>query len=339
MISGSRRAVVRLALYGAPAVVALVLAAVKCWEAWPSWQEAARARALVQSLREANPRLSGMASEQLARIGSAALGPLVEATRDRDPRVRRMAYAALKHMVPMPDALASTLASGLRDGDAAVRRGAAAVLARMDPHAKEVAGSLATALGDEDHEVRYQAARALQGIEPGGRPLKVLLALLTDPNLSLEQPNGRTDVAATILRMGPEAEARAIAALTSRIGEGSRSMRREAVECIGLFGSHAVGAVPALEKVLSDEDRLLRCLAALSLSEIEGMYKGRARALLQQLVDDPGLPPELREPTRWTVAVNLVGGSEHSHPVHRLRQVAEAFRLAEARGSESEGGP
>jgi hypothetical protein len=81
-----------------------------------------------------------------------------------------------------------------------------------------------------------------------------------------------------------------------------------------------------LERALSDEDRVVRCLAALALSEIEGWEKGRARAVLKAMFDDPALSPWMRTPVRWVIHSQLVNGSEFSQPVHVLRSLVADLR-------------
>ena len=101
---------------------------------------------------------------------------------------------------------------------------------------------------------------------------------------------------------------------------------------LGAFRASGAGAaIPALERALSDEDRVVRCLAALALSEIEGWEKGRARAVLKAIVDDPALSPGMRKPVRWVIHSQLVNGSEFSQPVHVLRSLVADLRQAEDR--------
>ena len=129
--------------------------------------------------------------------------------------------------------------------------------------------------------------------------------------------------------MGGETEARALASLISLIADDAPAVRREAIECLERLGPRARAAIPALERALGDEDRVVRCLAALALSEIEGWEKGRARALLKGMVDDPALPPGMRKPVRWVIHSDLVNGSEFSQPVHVLRNLVADLRRAE----------
>jgi hypothetical protein len=84
-----------------------------------------------------------------------------------------------------------------------------------------------------------------------------------------------------------------------------------------------------LERALGDDDRVVRCLAALALSEIEGSEKGRARTLLKGMVDDPALPLRMRKPVRWVIESKLVNGSEFSHPVRVVRNLVVELRQAE----------
>lgn len=110
----------------------------------------------------------------------------------------------------------------------------------------------------------------------------------------------------------------------------------------GTFRASVCAAIPALERALGDQDRVVRCLAGLALSEIEGWEKGRARTVLEAMVDDLALSHEMRKPVRWVINSQLVNGSEFSQPVHVLRRVVADLRQAEDRakiGSPRPSGP
>jgi HEAT repeat protein len=247
--------------------------------------------------------------------------------------------------MPAPKAAIPALVLGLRDSDSRVRRQAADALARFGPEAgKEGTDGLAEALADQVPDVRFRAARALSRIEGRGREpvVQVLLALAASPvatrpasvvssatPLSDTRPPDRFDVVEVIRRLGNETESHAVSALIPLTVAEDPSVRREAAECLGLFGPRARSAVPGLERALGDDDPVVRCLSALSLSEIEGWEKGRARTLLNELVDSPSLPPGSRQRVRWVVQSDLVGGSEFSQPVHTLRALVFEYRQTE----------
>jgi hypothetical protein len=212
-----------------------------------------------------------------------------------------------------------------------IRRDAADALVRFGPEALAAAEGLKQAMRDEDPDARFRAARALSKVEGGASEpaLGVLLALMTDPEAA-RLPD-RTVMVPVIRRMGPSAEARAVAALIPMIDAKDPLIRRTAIECLERLGPPAGDATSALKKTLRDEDLVVRCLAALALSEIEGWGIGHARSTLQGLADSPELPAGMQKQVRWVVTANLVAGSEVSQPVHTLRRLVAEFRLAEAR--------
>ena len=176
-----------------------------------------------------------------------------------------------------------------------------------------------------------RSARALWRI--GGKTSELappaLLSMVAQPTVT--SPPVRLDATDVVSKMGGETEARALASLISLTADDAPAVRREAIEGLERFGPRARVAIPALERALSDEDRVVRCLAASALSEIEGWEKGRARALLKGMVDDPALSCGMRKPVRWVIDSALVNGSEFSQPVHVLRGLVADLRQAEGR--------
>jgi HEAT repeat protein len=155
-----------------------------------------------------------------------------------------------------------------------------------------------------------------------------LLDLVAAPVVT--RPPARIAAVGVLHRMGDEAVARSIAALIPLVDARGASVRREAIECLATLGPRARDAVPALERALADEDRLVRCLAALALSDIEGWGKGRARSMLSREAESPALSAAMRQQVRWVLGANLVAGSEISQPVHILRSLVADLRRAEA---------
>jgi HEAT repeats/HEAT repeat len=104
------------------------------------------------------------ALEQLASIagvGAIAVPVLIEALRDADSRVRRLASTTLGQIglaaVPL-------LIETLRDADSDVRGAAANALGQIGPAAAEAVPLLIEALRDADSRVREAAANALKSI-------------------------------------------------------------------------------------------------------------------------------------------------------------------------------
>ena len=341
---GSRRGRVLFGplLYGTLVVAGLILAGLGLWSLWPTWRQSWQLRTYASELRGPSPLFARRAAEKLAQAGPAAVPWLTEAARDPDARVRSLAFSTLGYTRPPSKAAVEALIVGLRDDDARARYEAADALGRLGPDAVSAAEALARALEDGDPGVRLRSARALWRI--GGKVSELaptaLLGLVeqTAPT----NPPVRLDATDVIIKMGGETEKRALASLISLLADHAPAVRREVIECLERFGPRARDAVPAFERALGDEDRVVRCLAALALSEIEGWEKGRARAVLKAMVDDPALSPGMRKPVRWVIHSQLVNGSEFSQPVHVLRSLVADLRQAEDRakiGSPRPSGP
>jgi hypothetical protein len=316
-------------LYGTLAFACLTFVGLGFWSLWPTLQQSFEMRTYASELRGNSPLLAGRAAEKLARAGPAAVPWLTDLARDPDARVRSLAFSTLGGIRPLSEPALRILVAGLRDNDARARCEAADALGRFGPDALMAADALVGALGDKEAGVRLRAARALWRI--GGKASElappVLLSLVALP--AVTRPPVRLDAVDVIGRIGGETEARALASLISLTDNEAPAVRREAIECLAQLGRRARVAIPVLERALVDDDRVVRCLAALALSEIEGWEKGRARTLLNGMVDDPALPARVRKPVQWVIDSNLVNGSEFSQPVHVLRSLVAELRQAE----------
>jgi HEAT repeat protein len=309
----------------------LTLPGLGLWSLWPTWRQSWQMRAYASELKGPSPLFARRAAEKLAQAGPVAIPWLTDAARDADSGVRSLAFSTLGYTRPPSKAAVEALIAGLRDDDARARREAADALGRLGPDAAMAADALAVALGDGDSGVRLRSARALWRI--GGKASELappaLLSLVAQTTVT--SPPVRLDAIDAIVKMGGVTEARALAALTSLTEDDAAAVRREVIECLERLGPRARGAIPALERALGDEDRVVRCLAALALSAIEGWEKGRARALLKGMVDDPALSPGMQKPVRWVIDSALVNGSEISQPVYVLRGLVADLRQAEDR--------
>lgn len=320
-------------LYGTLVLACLILMGLGLWSLWPAWRQSMEMRKYASELRGSSPLFARRAAEKLAKAGPMAVPWLADAAKDPDARVRSLAFSTLGNTLPLSKAAIKTLVAGLGDEDARARCEAADALGQFGPEVVTAADALAEALGDRDPGVRLRAARALWRI--GGKASElsspVLLSLLAQA--AVASPPVRLDATDVIGKIGGETEARALSSLISLTDDHAAAVRREAMECLARFGPRARVAIPALERALGDDDRVVRCLAALSLSEIEGWEKGRARTLLKRMVDDPALPPGMGKQLRWVTDANLVNGSEFSQPVHVLRDLVAELRQAEERSN------
>lgn len=332
-------------LWSTLAVAGLAVPIMAFRDVYPRWSRSWEVRRLAAAIRDANPHIGQPAARALSQAGQPAIPGLVAALSDGDPAVRRRAAWALGMMVPRPGGALSSLGIALRDGDAEVRRRAADALGRIGPEAATQAPALRASLGDPDPNVRFGSARALGQIEgPDGDPVvRAVSDLLTVPAVlhlpEADRGSGvpdRTAAAELVRGMRPEAQGRVVAVLIPLVSSPDSTIRRAAIECLGRLGPAAGNATTALERAARSDDLVTRGLAALVLVELEGRERGRARAVLQELLDSEALRPGLISAPmlgqmRWVTTANLVAGSEIYQPVHVLRALVADLRRAEVR--------
>jgi HEAT repeat protein len=108
----------------------------------------------------------------LQRIGPAAASGVIQVLRkDRDPRVRAAAAAALPGLQAegdSPQQVLDALLGALKEDEALVRVAAAYALGATRTKAPDVVAALRKALKDRDGSVRTAAAAALKHIDAEG---------------------------------------------------------------------------------------------------------------------------------------------------------------------------
>lgn len=133
----------------------------------PALIEALGNRNRVVSLDEDLP---GKAAVALARIGPAAIPPLVKALTHEDDLIRGGAGDALGRIGPDADCAVPAIVEALEDERMIVRATAARALGTMGPRAAPAAPALAVALRDQYSLVRRHAAEALGAIGDAAQP-------------------------------------------------------------------------------------------------------------------------------------------------------------------------
>ncbi|HEY2904157.1 MAG TPA: HEAT repeat domain-containing protein [Polyangia bacterium] len=130
----------------------------------------------------------------------AALVPLVQATSDGDPDVRRLAFDALT--ATGAAAGAAALPAGLSDGDADVRAAALRLAARLG--AREVAPAVLGNVTAADRELRRQALATLAALDT--TPPGAMAALLVAARLCDQRPATNADGASEAVALGDALE-------------------------------------------------------------------------------------------------------------------------------------
>jgi vesicle coat complex subunit len=100
----------------------------------------------------------------ISQCGPAALGPVVRASRDRDPHVRESAAYVVGSV--SRDAALPVLTRLLDDPEQSVRCAAVKSLPGLKPEPGVAVPLFVKCLGDADSSVRWHAADALRGIGP-----------------------------------------------------------------------------------------------------------------------------------------------------------------------------
>jgi len=161
-------------------------------------------------------------------------------------------------------------------------------LGRFGPRAKEAVPALAKTMHGKDGWARQPAAWALRKIGKDAAPATEALikALSSAWGGNARSAGCGYHAAHALARIGESALPAVIKALETvpRKGRSSRS-RCAAAVVLGLMGSKAKEAVPALIKVLSEDQPLLKTEAALALSKIDPSAEGVVPALAQALTD------------------------------------------------------
>jgi HEAT repeat protein len=229
--------------------------------------------------------------DALGRIGSPAVGPLVESLRAGKAATRRRAASALAAVSPATARPVGALVLALEDVEPEVRAEAARALATVGPRAREAATALVKAMGDSAWEVRRHAANALGALGPDvasvsvpalekalrdadrdvarsvsnalaslGEPaVLALLQALTDDSIESVDPmsmEGEVENPAVdgLAWMGPVA----VPALVYALAAPGPKVRARAARALASMGARAAPALPALVKAAKDPDESVR---------------------------------------------------------------------------------
>jgi len=240
----------------------------------------------------------------LGQKAKGALGDLIKATADEDPRTRWHAARAIGMVGE--DALSAmpVLVGLLADTDPiVVTQSAAAIgLIREDDGRKDIPASDAQAYATAvdslikstthpDPRVRRSAVRTLRRLAPSPEQLAPLLSKQladADPSVvmpalhtladmdddavpflleALKQPKSRYWAAIALAEIGPEA-APAVESLAQLAAEGETEERMQAFLALAAIGEKAATAAPVMVKALESDDTSLRFPAAFALGSV-----------------------------------------------------------------------
>ena len=160
------------------------------------------------------PRASTQISDDLARLGSAAVPALIQTCKVHDVGLEYFAAGALDKIGP---AALPALVPALKDGDVRVRFYAAWALGRIGPPAKDAVAALIQALKDDKEIVPGMVTWALYRIGPPA--VLGLIQALKDKDSVVRCP-----AAKALGTIGPDAKG-AVPALTELLKDESKDVR------------------------------------------------------------------------------------------------------------------
>jgi len=198
-----------------------------------------------------------------------ALPRLIELLGDESGQVRHEAAATLARIGPKAAAAVPELTAGLEDRDPAVRSEFLAALGAMGPAAGDALPAILKSLADADYHVRYAASYVIGQLGPAAKEAIPVL----QRNVQGRDEFLQIISAWALVRVDPKREGLAgecLGPLTRALKLPDSHLRKEAVEALGLLGSAAAPAAPAIKELAHDPDEAVRKSAAEALKAIEG---------------------------------------------------------------------
>lgn len=293
---------------------------------------AAQAAAAIGNVR-GDEDAATISAEDTARY-AAAQAAVAGATVHPDPRVRRAAIRALRHLSPSPAVLGPLFAKQLADADPSVVLPALNTLATLEEAAVPV---LVEAL--KDPKARYWACIGLAEIgEDAAAATDALAKVVKEGEI-----DERLQAMLALAAIGTEA-APAAPVLVAALESPDKSLRFPAAYALGKIC--AVTADAALQKVAAEDDEVLAATAAWARAQTHRGEKPFADAALSRLLklladEEPGvregavaglsdLAAQLDDEQKKQLATRFVGLITDAHPEVGLAAGAALIRLGAA---------
>jgi len=199
------------------------------------------------------------AARKLADLGpkaAPAVGALAAALGDGDEDgvVRIWSAIAITRIGPPAKKAVPVLITMLREEDAEIRKNTVAALSAIGRNATEAVPAILTELENRD-ELKTDIIKALGKIDPASsKVITRLRGVLKDGDAAM------TIAAASTLRQMKVAPEECKASLIEVIT--GKTMRVEAANELAEYGANATGALPALVRMLHDEEAISKVLVA-----------------------------------------------------------------------------
>jgi HEAT repeat protein len=223
--------------------------------------------------------------------GAKAVPQLTKALGSPDEDVRWHAARALESIGPKAVSAAPALLKVLKDESANVRAHAARALGMLGDKQSSVIDGLASLITDSDAQVRRSAIGAIARLDPGpdvAIPLMVKVLDDADPAVklpalqtlaeggasvvpalveALDHPQGRYWATLVLAEVGPPAKD-AVPALTKLLADQDPEVRMQVAMALAAIGVDAASAAPALVTALGDKVPGVRYAGAYALGQL-----------------------------------------------------------------------
>jgi HEAT repeat protein len=300
---------------------------------WRSVRERQEVNDLVGRLRDQDPAVREWSMRHLVTKGpEVALPYLVETARDPNSGSRLLACQLLIHAYADPAIVVPVLVAAARDDRDVVRSEVArdfgpvhAQAGRLTPELKaQSLETLGRLLEDPASEVRAAAAESLGEFAPDPMPIPKLVAATSDKdrtvrstaagNLLKFHVDGDRVAIQTLLKLladpepvpdrgqvvdilkatRNEVQDQAVTALAKLLSDGDPMIHPDVIDCLQSIGPRARSAVPFLERLLDDDDPILRANVGMAIVAILGKKDPRSIEMLIGIMVDEELPRDWR---------------------------------------------
>ena len=272
---------------------------------------------LMDHFRTKNPSRPTADEDDVPVERVEAIGTLIEALRDEEWKVRKVA-ADILGQLRYPDELSSqgdrraveALVEGLSDANPEVRRAAVDALARIGGN--EVGSPLAFCLSDEDPVIRLKAATELWKVGDD-KVVEPLIEALGDPSWEVQM--------AVATALGQLGDQQAVKPLLNALKTPHWQLRWRAAAALGWLGDDQ--AIQPLLRSLQDETSLVRAAACESLGRLQAQEA--IQPLMKALADGD---PQVREMA--SLALGRIGEPALGALIHGLEAPAWYIRWGSA---------
>jgi HEAT repeat protein len=235
---------------------------------WPS---------LIGAFRDSNKDVEWYSAHALGHQGAAALPLLVQTLKDADPRLRRGAGEALEYMGSAARPAVPDLVRMLQDPELPVQIQAALALAAVDPEqvrAVPILIKAASGLSAGNNET----FRALVALRSFGRLAQPAVPLLLNLLSGKAHASTRAIAAGVLGKIGVVSDSE-LETIARALKDSDQSVRGAVAGTLGQFAPDTPAAIPFLLQALHDSESWVRRAAADALAKFgAAALPGLARA-------------------------------------------------------------